>query len=58
MKATERINKRTNMGKAFVKKDKGYYFHADEDFREDWDWGKAKVIASKTISRPGKKFEI
>lgn len=58
MKATERIIKRTNMGKAFVKKDKGYYFHSDEYFRGDWDCGKVKVIASKTISSPGKKFEI
>ena len=26
---------------AFPKKP-SHYFHADEDFREDWDWGKEK----------------
>lgn len=26
-----------------------YYFHADEDFREDWDWGKIKTPAVKTV---------
>ena len=24
-----------------------YYFHPDEDFKVDWDWGKNKAIASK-----------
>jgi hypothetical protein len=37
---------------------KGYYFHSDEDFKEDWDWGKQKVVASKAISKPSNKFEI
>ncbi|WP_084291800.1 hypothetical protein [Pedobacter nyackensis] len=37
---------------------KGYYFHSDEDFKEDFDWGKQKVIASKAISKPSNKFEI
>lgn len=22
---------------------RGYYFHADEDFREDWEWGKPEA---------------
>jgi hypothetical protein len=35
-----------------------YYFHPDEDFKVDWDWGKDKTIASKAISRPANQFEI
>jgi hypothetical protein len=27
-----------------------YYFHADEDFREDWDWGKEKTQERASIS--------
>lgn len=58
MKATGKINKRTKVNQPGVKSTPGYYFHADEDFREDWDWGKKKVVASKTISKPVNKFEI
>ncbi|WP_316815134.1 hypothetical protein [Pedobacter nyackensis] len=58
MKTTGRTSKPVNTGKPGLKKGKGYYFHADEDFREDWDWGKSKVIASKAISKPANKFEI
>ncbi|MBB5637755.1 hypothetical protein HDE68_003680 [Pedobacter cryoconitis] len=29
--------------KGFSYRKRGYYFHADEDFREDWDWGKTKT---------------
>lgn len=54
MKTTERGKNRNVIGKS----GKGYYFHADEDFREDWDWGKQKVVASKTISKPVNKLEI
>lgn len=58
MKAIGKTSKRSSLKKASTKKGKGYFFHSDEDFREDWDWGKAKVIASKAISRPANKFEI
>lgn len=37
---------------------RGYYFHPDDDFREDLDWGKQKVLASKAISKRLNKFEI
>ena len=35
-----------------------YYFHPDEDFKVDWDWGKNKTIASKALSKPANQFEI
>ena len=35
-----------------------YYFHPDEDFKEDWDWGKDKVTASKALSKRTNQFEI
>lgn len=56
MKTTGRINRRVKTNKPDLKSRPGYYFHADEDFREDWDWGKSKMIASKSISRPANKF--
>jgi len=58
MKTTGRINKQIKMGKPDLKGKPGYYFHADEDFREDWDWGKQKMIASKAITKSTNKFEI
>lgn len=58
MKATGRINKRIKVKGPGIKATPGYYFHADEDFREDWDWGKKNVIASKAVSKPLNKFEI
>jgi len=58
MKNTGRINKQVKTNKLDAKGARGYYFHADEDFREDWDWGKSKVVASKAISKPVNKFEI
>jgi hypothetical protein len=58
MKTADKINKRTKAKKPGLKGDSGYYFHADEDFREELDWGKSKMIASKAISRPVNKFEI
>lgn len=58
MKATGRINKRTKVKGPGIKTAPGYYFHADEDFREDWDWGKKNTIASKAVSKPLNKFEI
>lgn len=39
-------------------KKRAYYFHADEDFREDWDWGKEKMTASKALTKRVNKFEI
>ncbi|NQX54541.1 hypothetical protein HQN86_13030 [Pedobacter panaciterrae] len=58
MKTAGRINKRNKAKKLGLKGDPGYYFHADEDFREDWDWGKSKMIASRASSRPVNKLEI
>nr|WP_157247078.1 hypothetical protein [Pedobacter panaciterrae] len=58
MKTTGKINKRIKMEKTGEKGSPGYYFHADEDFREDWDWGKQRRIASKSITKSTNKFEI
>jgi len=58
MKRTGRISKRIKPDKVAEKTGPGYYFHADEDFREDWDWGKSKMIASRAPSKPGNKYEI
>ncbi|WP_316813708.1 hypothetical protein [Pedobacter heparinus] len=46
------------MEKPGEKGNPGYFFHADEDFREDRDWGKQRRIASKAISKSSNKFEI
>lgn len=58
MKATTKLNKRTKTNRQGIKGEPEYYFHADEDFREDRDWGKSRVIASKVISKPMNRFEI
>ena len=58
MKARGRISKPIKTEKLDEKRGKDYYFHADEDFREDWDWGKSKVIASRAVSKPANRFEI
>lgn len=59
MKATGRINKQLKTNKPGLKGEPGYYFHADEDFREDWDWGKTKAMASsKRISQPVSKLKV
>ncbi|WP_316811675.1 hypothetical protein [Pedobacter heparinus] len=58
MKTTGTVNKRIKTNKPGLKGNPGYYFHADEDFREDWDWGKSKMIASQAVSKPLNKFEI
>jgi hypothetical protein len=55
MKATGRINKQVKTIQSGIKVTPGYYFHADEDFREDWDWGKKKVAVAKAISKPASK---
>lgn len=58
MKTTGRINKKVKTSKPDLKTNPGHYFHADEDFREDWDWGKQKEIASKALSKSPNKYEI
>jgi hypothetical protein len=37
---------------------RGYYFHSDDNFIEDWDWEKQKSLASKSISKRSNKFEV
>lgn len=58
MKTSGRFNKQVRFNAVHLKRTPGYYFHADEDFREDWDWGKAKVVAAKAVSKPVNKLEI
>lgn len=50
--------KNKQLKKTDVKVTRGYYFHADEDFREDWDWGNEKITASKAMTKRVNKFEI
>lgn len=56
MKTTGRISKRVKATGPGVKGTPGYYFHADEDFREDFDWGKRKTVAAKAGAKPANKF--
>jgi len=58
MKSDKDKSKKKGLLTEKVVNKKGYYFHSDEDFKEDFDWGKQKVIASKAISKPSNKFEI
>ncbi len=58
MKTTASTDKGIKLNKLGLKGNPGYYFHADEDFREDRDWGKSKITASKAVSKPLNKFEI
>jgi hypothetical protein len=58
MKTKVRENKRFNAFKTVGTGKPNYYFHPDEDFREDWDWGKRKEIASKAITKPKNQFEL
>ena len=52
METTTKTQAQNKIKYAFPKKPM-CYFHADEDFREDWDWGKEKIkegtIRSNTI---------
>lgn len=56
MKTSSRVNKRIRNEKLDLKTVKGYYFHADEDFREDWDWAMGKGTVIKAASKPEKKL--
>ncbi|WP_449437065.1 hypothetical protein [Pedobacter steynii] len=59
MKRLSRTGERIKAAKEVTEKTGlEYYFHADEDFREDWDWGKSKLVTSRTLFKPGSKFEI
>jgi len=42
MKAKIKENSGFNAPKSASSLKRPYYFHADEDFREDWDWGTKK----------------
>jgi len=42
--------------KGYSYRKRGYYFHADEDFREDWNWGKVKSDESTKSHIPRKKI--
>ncbi|KIO77654.1 hypothetical protein TH53_08415 [Pedobacter lusitanus] len=41
--------------KTYSYRKRGYYFHADEDFREDWNWGKPKSEELHKNHLPRKK---
>ncbi|RAJ35364.1 hypothetical protein [Pedobacter cryoconitis] len=54
MKAKPKEKERFDPVRDYSYRKRGYYFHADEDFREDWDWGKTKDQKSTDHQRPGK----
>jgi len=43
MKAKNKMAQRSATDKAKLFSKHAYYFHADEDFREDWNWNKNEV---------------
>ncbi|WP_316822972.1 hypothetical protein [Pedobacter gandavensis] len=51
-KSNERINSDAKVNRSF--KRKNYFFHPDEDFREDHSWGKSKST-TLTNSESSKK---
>jgi hypothetical protein len=54
MKARIKEKEKSDPAKGYSYRKRGYYFHADEDFREDWNWGKVKADESTTNHPPGK----
>lgn len=44
MKAKNKMAQQPATGKAKLFSKPAYYFHADEDFREDWNWNKQEVV--------------
>ncbi|MNK05963.1 hypothetical protein D3C87_238530 [compost metagenome] len=56
MKTKTNEGKRHNFPKTRVNGTPSYYFHADEDFKEDWDWAKEKTIELKPLARKKKSI--
>lgn len=44
MKDKSKTTQRPSADKAKLFSEPVYYFHADEDFREDWNWKKKEVV--------------
>jgi len=55
MKAKIKEKDKFDPAKGYSYGKRGYYFHADEDFREDWNWGKTKTDHSNENLLPVKK---
>ncbi|WP_169472390.1 hypothetical protein [Pedobacter hiemivivus] len=56
MKTKPNEGKRHNFPKTSVSGNPSYYFHADEDFKEDWEWGKEKTSSLKSLPRKKKSI--
>lgn len=46
-KINEKGHLNINLNSSF--KPHGYYFHPDEDFREDWQWGKTQQAEEQPL---------
>lgn len=54
MKAKNKEKEKYDPVRDYSNRKRGYYFHADEDFREDWEWGKTKSTKSPGNQLPKK----
>lgn len=52
MKTTNTATQRPSTAKIKTFGKPQYYFHADEDFREDWDWKATQHSATETSIQP------
>jgi hypothetical protein len=57
MKNKVKVNAKVSVNGYFYGK-RDYYFHADEDFREDRDWGKAKSTDVPKINTSNNKSTL
>lgn len=56
MKTKNKEKEKSDPVTGYSYRKRGYYFHADEDFREDWDWGKNKFQESSEHKLPKKRL--
>lgn len=56
MKTKQKEKEKFDAVSGYSYRKRGYYFHADEDFREDWDWGKNKSAESPAHNVPKKEI--
>lgn len=57
MKANNKMAQRPATGKAKLFSKPAYYFHADEDFREDRNWNKNEAANTNIQGQRGTKSE-
>lgn len=58
MKTKNKTTQRPSAGKTKLFSKPAYYFHADEDFREDWNWNNTEVANTNIHEQRNLTHEI